>query len=43
MAKVGVSKGQGEGPINRHKEMAMGKKIPVMKKGGKVMPKKKGK
>lgn len=30
------SKGQGKGPINRHKAMAEGEKITVMKKGGKV-------
>lgn len=27
---------KGGGPINQHKEMAMGKKMPGMKGGGKV-------
>lgn len=30
------SKGLTKGPVNRHKEMAMGEKIKVMKKGGPV-------
>lgn len=30
------SKGMTKGPVNRHKEMAMGEKIKVMKKGGAV-------
>lgn len=36
MAKDHKSMGQAKGPMNRHKEMAMGQKIPVMKKGGEV-------
>lgn len=43
MAKVGVSMGQGKGPIGQHKALAEGKKVTgeklVMKKGGEVKKK----
>ncbi len=43
MAKDHKSVGEGKGPINQHKRLAMGEKVTGMKKGGSVCMKKGGK